>query len=323
MNTNTAVQLNIGDAYRIVLGRGGSTLLKIWIEKESGSNRILLFGSGTPAPTYIAISENGDQYEVSAYDIGRKGIGEIQRLPSEPAATPSDFIALKAKASQRRVKEAQDRADEDARKAAEKIALPAKYPHLTPFATLAKPTSGYALGAANIRKELARAFPGQKFSVTSKSFSGGNSIDVWYEYGPTTEAVDKIISKFEQGSFDGSDDSYTYDSDRTFTDVFGGAKYVHSSRSIPTPQGRDTDWFGDSLYGDVGRALTTKQKVANVGIYTRNVFGEGDDRNLEEHVNIIISKTGFPTGFKREDFTGIVWSDSANRFKITISAEAL
>lgn len=88
------------------------------------------------------------------------------------------------------------------------------------------------LAAKNIRTELKRAFPGVKFSITSKSYSGGNSVDIHWTDGPTSKEVEAITSKYQQGSFDGMTDSYDYDSDRCWTDVFGGAKYVQEQRDV-------------------------------------------------------------------------------------------
>jgi len=91
--------------------------------------------------------------------------------------------------------------------------------------------SSHALGAANIRKELARVFPGVKFSVRSDSYSGGDSIDVSWTDGPTSSEVTKYTDKYQECDFDGMTDSESY-RHGLFSDLFGGAKYVHESRSI-------------------------------------------------------------------------------------------
>jgi hypothetical protein len=57
-----------------------------------------------------------------------------------------------------------------------------------------------------IRKDLAQAFPGVKFSVRSKSYSGGASIDVHYTDGPTYAAVERIAKRYEGATFDGMTD---------------------------------------------------------------------------------------------------------------------
>lgn len=90
---------------------------------------------------------------------------------------------------------------------------------------------GQVLAARNIRKLLKLNFPGMKFEVTSQSYSGGNSVSVHWENGPTTAEVEKITGKFQAGSFDGMEDIYRYESS-AFTDLFGEAKYVQEQRHV-------------------------------------------------------------------------------------------
>lgn len=89
--------------------------------------------------------------------------------------------------------------------------------------------SGHVLAAKNIKKELATLWPSVKFSVRSKSYSGGDSITVGWTDGPTSAQVDRILNKYEGGSFDGMTDSYTY-SRSPWTAVYGDTKYAHGSR---------------------------------------------------------------------------------------------
>lgn len=88
---------------------------------------------------------------------------------------------------------------------------------------------GLVTAAKNMRIELAAAFPGVKFSIKSRRFSGGDAIDVRWTDGPCTEQVDAIIDKYAAGSFSGMDDSYTYSSS-AWNRAFGDAKYVGSDR---------------------------------------------------------------------------------------------
>jgi hypothetical protein len=90
--------------------------------------------------------------------------------------------------------------------------------------------NSYALAASNIRKELKNKFPGQKFSVRSSSFAGGNSVDVRWIDGPTTAEVEEITSKYQYGRFNGMEDIYEYDRDHN--DDYGSAKYVQTNRTI-------------------------------------------------------------------------------------------
>ena len=90
--------------------------------------------------------------------------------------------------------------------------------------------TSWALGAANIRTELKRAFPGVKFSVTSKSFSMGCSIGVRWTDGPTVDQVEAVVNKYEYGTFDSMTDCAGC-KDEQFTTVFGGARFVQTNRS--------------------------------------------------------------------------------------------
>lgn len=129
--------------------------------------------------------------------------------------------------------ETQKRADEQAEKARQyREAIAAlranpQYSHLKQI----KPNeyAGAAFAAANMRAELKKAFPGVKFSIRSKSFSGGDSIDVHWTDGPITSDVERIADKYSAGSFNGMEDLYEY-SQSAWTAVFGDAKYVHCSR---------------------------------------------------------------------------------------------
>src|SRR5690349_12647508 len=76
--------------------------------------------------------------------------------------------------------------------------------------TASKLVSGdtvYYISAADtaklVRAALKKAFPGQRFSVTSKTYSGGASIRVDWREGPAREAVEKVVKVYEGGRFDG------------------------------------------------------------------------------------------------------------------------
>jgi hypothetical protein len=57
--------------------------------------------------------------------------------------------------------------------------------------------------AKMIRKALKAKFPGTKFYVRSSIYSGGSSIDVRWENGPTANEVDRVVKPFEGSGFDG------------------------------------------------------------------------------------------------------------------------
>jgi hypothetical protein len=89
--------------------------------------------------------------------------------------------------------------------------------------------SSHALASSNLKKLLAREFPGVVFSVSSDSFSMGNSVDCRWEDGPTHDEVDKFADRFQNCDFDGSDDSTHY-RHTIWPELFGGAKYVNCHR---------------------------------------------------------------------------------------------
>lgn len=120
---------------------------------------------------------------------------------------------------------AKAKADEDAEKAAyaqEVERIKTEYAYL-------EEGSGPAVAAKNLRKILKRELPGVKFSVTISRFSGGNSMDVRWTDGPTSDAVSEFSELFSAGSFNGQDDCYTY-SRAAFAELFGSAKYIRTSR---------------------------------------------------------------------------------------------
>jgi hypothetical protein len=57
--------------------------------------------------------------------------------------------------------------------------------------------------AVLIRKALAAKFPGTKFSVRGKSYSGGASISVNWTDGPSKREVEAITDRFAAGRFNG------------------------------------------------------------------------------------------------------------------------
>ena len=122
-----------------------------------------------------------------------------------------------------------EKAQEESRREQEHASLLEKYPHLTQQEQTSK--SSHTLAAANIRKELKRAFPGVKFSVRSECFTGGSSVDIRYTDGPDRESVEEITNKYQEGHFDGMYDIYEYHH-KVWTEIFGSAKYVMVERDI-------------------------------------------------------------------------------------------
>lgn len=88
-----------------------------------------------------------------------------------------------------------------------------------------------AEAAKMIRRELKEAFPGIKFTVRSKTYSGGDSVNVSWFNGPTQTDVEDVIKKYQQGHFDGMYDMYEMSNSRK--DI-PQVKFVFADRNYTT-----------------------------------------------------------------------------------------
>jgi hypothetical protein len=95
--------------------------------------------------------------------------------------------------------------------------------------------------AKQIRVELKKAFPGTKFSVRSKNYSGGSSIRVEWTDGPTTKAVAAIANQYE-----------SIDRDASGEILSGGNTYVFTDRLFLS------QFFGKPLNGFVRIGALTR-----------------------------------------------------------------
>ena len=85
--------------------------------------------------------------------------------------------------------------------------------------------------AKKVRKTLKEAFPNQKFSVRSKTYSMGCSVDVSWIDGVSKDAVQKITDRFEGKTFDGMTDSSSYHDYQYEGKMYSGADYVFANRT--------------------------------------------------------------------------------------------
>lgn len=60
-----------------------------------------------------------------------------------------------------------------------------------------------------VRAALKRTFPGVKFSVKSRTYAGGASIDCYWTDGPCARAVEAVTGQFRGANFDGMIDMKT------------------------------------------------------------------------------------------------------------------
>ena len=91
--------------------------------------------------------------------------------------------------------------------------------------------TGAALTAKMIKQRLTALYPRVKFSVTSDTFSMGNSVDVRWTDGPLSETINAITKQYQYGDFDGMQDMYEY---KDIDPSLGceGAKYVQCHRTL-------------------------------------------------------------------------------------------
>lgn len=241
-NENTAVEIKPRKWYYRMMGYGGSESQYVAPYKKTGettSDQVFsLFSvkSGTmrrhmAVPVWAAIGENGEEYEINANDLCEIGIGSIrERFDHAPDLTDERLAELKEIG---RIKRENEKREEEERKRERERArheYTRKYAYLPNRKREGKYLSTADV-AANMRAELKKTFPGVKFSVRSKTFSGGDSISVsWYD-GPTRKKVQEVTAKYEHSHADITGDYWDYEPN-PFNDVFGGAKFVHETREI-------------------------------------------------------------------------------------------
>lgn len=92
--------------------------------------------------------------------------------------------------------------------------------------------------AQEVRKMLKAQFPGVRFSVRSRTYAGGASIDVRYGDGPSVPQVDAAIEGFRGADFDGMIDLKTYRKalvampSGEVREVRYGADFIHVQRDF-------------------------------------------------------------------------------------------
>lgn len=85
----------------------------------------------------------------------------------------------------------------------------------------------------NIRTELKHEFPGHKFSVRYKSFTGGDEYVISWKDGPTREKVDAIVNKYADMHPDAYSQGDYWDSvPSIFNNLYGSVGYISTSQYI-------------------------------------------------------------------------------------------
>lgn len=89
-----------------------------------------------------------------------------------------------------------------------------------------------------VREVLKLEFPAAKFTVKSSRYSGGSSIRVNWQDGPTTKQVEDVAGFYKGASFDGMTDmkSYHHHTNEAGEQVHYGNDYIFFNRSISAEQ---------------------------------------------------------------------------------------
>jgi len=223
--------METGKAF-LLFGSGGRTMVPI---EQSGLRlgQVVSYGDmANPKQKAVVVDAEGSTYGqkvvfVEDYHVSTVSKTYLDGLGGWQYEDNPDFSAEECAFLIQRSQEAVVKREKAGKEAAEAFKIEVadlikQHPHLIPG-------RDRVTAAKNIRVELAKAFPGVKFSVKGRSFSGGDDINVSWTDGPTSKQVDAIIDKYSAGSFDGSDDSYTY-SHSAWIEAFGDAKYIMSTR---------------------------------------------------------------------------------------------
>jgi len=172
-----------------------------------------------------------------------------------------------------------------------------------------------------LKKELKQKFPNTKFSVRSQNYSGGCSIDVYYENGPSYKKVNEIVQKYSGKGFDGMVDMAYY-KDLCLTKE--GFLQTYKSEGTEDSNGYSRSWESELPEGAIpvstshpyvftNREITEEvylksaKDMANLNCLnfegmTQKPF-EGDYRNWYELTRLVISDSDL------SDFEGIKRSE--------------
>lgn len=290
MNTPTVYRINFSTGKLEPIADAGLLPVGAVVTYEDRANprkRFVVVGSdlGAYGHGQPCICEDGHTSSVSRSDIqgpgGWRDTGEV--LGADKIA---EFKAAAEVTRARLELEAKQAADHKAaRDAQNRQQWEKEFPYLEKAKGSTK--TPHALAAANIRRELARAFPGHKFSVRSDSYSGGNSVDVSWELGPTTKDVEAIVNKYERGTFNGMEDIYEYNSSQ-WPEIYGGVKYVQCHRS----EGEGFDLVCAALCD----AWEVEKPTDGKSFWNCRRKDDHSGRNITSHARELVMSVSYPAG---------------------------
>jgi len=188
-----------------------------------------------------------------------------------------------------------------------------------------------------IRAALRREFPGIKFSVRSRSYAGGASIDVCWTDGPQKAAVEEVTGSYAGAGFDGMTDCKTMTSRWLYPDghtelaqasighSYGSQVYDTGGEQVSPEDARD---YGLGLRHGAGitntidppdgltpafqRGLADGRKLHEAGarlvhfgadfVFANREFSDGYRHSLEQAVLTLSGESGPFDGNRRYEF---------------------
>lgn len=258
-----------------VLQLNGYSNPKYCIIKNLGINPAFASHGATYETICIETGAKSRQNMLGCDHISTKADNRIKLYFTDQVLGPNEIMDLINKADAAGKAAVKAQAEEDQAKALELDTLKRDYAHLETVAGSSRST--YAIGASNIRKELKAKFPEIKFSITSKGYSMGCSINISWDDAILPEEVEAITNKYEYGTFDSMTDC-AGSIDSQFIDLFGGARFVQTNRSL-----------SDKAYNSVAVKMGYPQAVFN----PRQGCFDGVDYDTNEMIKRAAWKTKF------------------------------
>lgn len=178
---------------------------------------------------------------------------------------------------------------------------------LSPF-KVKKELSTVAKAAKLIRAELKETFPTIKFRVKSQNYTGGDSVNVHWNMGPTTDEVKKITNKYQYGHFNGMEDIYEFSNS---IEGLPQTKYLFTNRHMKSDKEEKMDHNDfNKLYENEETMQHKMMKdfcklhnnIEYKGHYTK--VWENSNETVSQVIYRIFNKSPLMTGYHGMEETG-------------------
>ena len=149
----------------------------------------------------------------------------------------------------------------------------------------------HAETAKAIRTELKKVFPLIKFTVTSQTYSGGNSVHISWNDGPTSERVGQVVYKYQYGHFNGMEDIYENSNRR---DDLPQVKYVQVRREV-------SEETKQNIFKNLQKTHAYFNEVISMDECNENLNNHWSVWNAREYIYRILVKIDLTHGYKEQE----------------------